>query len=112
MHRQLQTAIHTGIMLSPPPPLQACTFIPRLFLCVMAPHLCRSVETFDAILTDPPYGARAGSRKVNEKTMEKIMVTSKEGGVCIAGLCGPVQIMRSLWRRVVCRTPTGLFFGI
>uniref|UniRef100_A0A7S4G2F7 tRNA (guanine(10)-N(2))-methyltransferase n=1 Tax=Eutreptiella gymnastica TaxID=73025 RepID=A0A7S4G2F7_9EUGL len=40
----------------------------------------RCPETFDAILTDPPYGARAGSRKVNEKTMEKIMVTSKEGG--------------------------------
>ena len=39
-------------------------------------------ETFDAILTDPPYGARAGSRKVNEKTMEKIMQDHKEGAVC------------------------------
>eukprot|EP00668_Euglena_longa_P014386 GGOE01018374.1.p1 GENE.GGOE01018374.1~~GGOE01018374.1.p1 ORF type:complete len:475 (-),score=171.79 GGOE01018374.1:300-1724(-) len=37
----------------------------------------RSEELFDAILTDPPYGARAGSRKVDEATMGRVLENSR-----------------------------------
>eukprot|EP01006_Ploeotia_vitrea_P041775 TRINITY_DN66572_c0_g4_i1.p1 TRINITY_DN66572_c0_g4~~TRINITY_DN66572_c0_g4_i1.p1 ORF type:complete len:527 (+),score=61.52 TRINITY_DN66572_c0_g4_i1:40-1620(+) len=38
----------------------------------------RNCEMFDAIVTDPPYGSRAGSRKVNKTKMAKIEAVQQQ----------------------------------
>ncbi|KAJ3071915.1 hypothetical protein HDU98_004629 [Podochytrium sp. JEL0797] len=50
-------------------------------VCDIAHHPWREVEFWDAIVTDPPYGVRAGAKKIaiNSKTPPKTSITNPDG---------------------------------